>query len=102
MWRGDGGAIEWRAGQPRRVLVQKTVVVPAERVAAVIAPSTTYRSSFETIGGRRAEVWQNRVDTEFRTGATWSDEPPMFMTGTASSLATAEIHLRIYRTIRFR
>ena len=63
-------------------------------------PDSEVRRFTEEIGGRTAEVFNNRFRSNHFTGAQWSS-PRVWIHGRASSSAAADVQITIFRTVRF-
>lgn len=100
-WRGGGGEVTWGTGVYRGVAVRTRVVT--RRVAGgepLQDPGSQVNRFSEVIGGRMAELHDNRFDGEHFTGATWNS-PALFLRGKSRDAGSARIQLQVFRTVRF-
>lgn len=114
-WRVTGqsatlgsATLQWGAGEPprsRAVMVRSRVVSSSSsRPAASSAPppdlDVENQKMSELIGGKRADVWRNRIATRYSTGATFGT-PHVWIVGAAESSSDVDAELAIVRTVRF-
>lgn len=98
-WRRGSASIEWGVGEPRPRAIQKTVASES-MLPSGPPPNSDIRRFSETIGGREAELWENRFGTSYYTGAKFS-RPKVYLVGGASDRGAANLEIEIYRTVRF-
>jgi len=101
-WRGRGGSISWGTGPARQVreVGRSIAIVRAGEVPTAPPPIAGETLLSEVIGGFPAELRIFESDGQLRTSAIWRTPREMSMTGTAMSLAAAELQLDIFRTAR--
>ena len=91
-WRSDNARLEWSVG-PSAGRVPFSV----SRAGGANIDRREYN---EAIGGRSARLLRFRNGTDFVVNAEWTDAAINF-TGVAPTLASADLLLAIYRTVRF-
>ena len=103
-WRRGSGEISWGTGtHPREQVATVIATVPASDRATLSSgplPDSDVRPFSEEIGGRRAEMWRNRIGQDYHTGADW-EAMRIWMVGKARDATTADLQLAIFRTVRF-
>ncbi len=102
-WRRGEGSVTWGTGAPPRTAVRTEVrTVPASEIETTPAgvPDSDLRRFTEVIGGQDAQVWRNRFGGAYYTGVRW-DGPRVWLTGEAGGPETADLQLKIFRTVRF-
>jgi len=103
IWRHGVSSIEWGTGTPRlkRVVQSVVVRVPAGSMPPPPPPPNAEIKRFtEEIGGQTADMWRNRFDQDYYTGATWTNVN-VYLVGETKDVSTADLELRIFRTVRF-
>ena len=104
-WQLRSSSVEWNTGDPPpRSGRFKVVVAPAgspvpATSGGIPRPEDRFNAT-ETIGGRRAELNRAKMGDRYQTSARWQ-APNVYLDGEAGNLAAAELHLTIYRTVRF-
>jgi hypothetical protein len=73
--------------------------VDAQELNELRAAQGPSRRFTETIGGKVANLWNNEFDGNRFTGVEWNS-PRVYMTGDSRD-ATADVQLRVYRSVRF-
>jgi hypothetical protein len=63
-------------------------------------PNAEIKRFTEEIGGQTADMWRNRFDQDYYTGATWTNVN-VYLVGETKDVSTADLELRIFRTVRF-
>lgn len=101
VWHHEFASIEWRTGTYRPTRIRQEIVeVPAGSPLPDQPPNGQVDRFTETIGGQTADLWRNRLGGDFFTGAKWTT-PAVYIIGKADGMTTAELEIRIYRTVRF-
>lgn len=102
-WGHGAALIRWGVGEhPQGTAVRRVVVtVPAGSPLPVPPPPNgDIRQFSERIGGRQADLWENRFGGDYYTGAQWQG-PAVYLTGEAASRHAADLEITIYRTVLF-
>lgn len=95
-----GTDVRWRSGARVETRVPLVVGRVNSREAIPRRPGPGAVSARESIGGREARLWSVPGNPRYQTGVDFT-EPAMHFTGEAADERLADVHLRVYRTIRF-
>ena len=98
-WRGGSGSITWGVGAYRPQEVVTRVVVVGDGSPDPGPPGQVRRFP-EVIGGAAADLWDNQFDGKHYTGAEWRSRSA-YISGDSRDGGTANLQLRVYRTVRF-
>lgn len=101
-WRSGSASIEWGTGVPptRLTLKTETVVMREGQPPPQTTGRPDVRHYTELLGGRTAEVSEWHFPDLHHTEARWRD-PAVYLQGETRSATTAQLLLRIHRTVRF-
>lgn len=101
-WRGSNGVIAWGAGedQPLRQTIHVESVSREPGLSSQPIPQIETRRFREVIGGRMAEVGEDRVTGWSRARVLWPGEG-IFLSGEANDEETSALLMVIFRTVRF-
>jgi len=80
--------------------MQSGTEITVTDIAGSTPPIIENRRFGEVIGGHSADIWENRIDASYSTGARWN-KPKVWLDGVARSLIAADVELTIFRTVRF-
>jgi hypothetical protein len=109
VWRGDGAEVRWGTGSGRemttttRERISRGDILESRADAAqrmIDESQRELREVDEVIGGRPARLTYNRANGTYYASARW-EEPAVYFTGTARTLAGAARAMQLYRTVRF-
>lgn len=99
-WRSGLTSIEWTRG--RYVPERLPFIVSGEPGSTPRGPpQADIRQTSERIGGGVADMWLSDLQTGYRTGAVWTSPGAIYFLGEARRREQAQVHLDIYRTVRF-
>jgi hypothetical protein len=109
-WSRDAkNYIEWGTGTqlPASEVTRITVITerrategPPPPSSMRLPPGVETRHFTETIDGRLATLFFNKIQSEYRTGARWTKQPAMFIIGHATSEDAGGVQMQVYRTVR--
>jgi hypothetical protein len=99
-WRSGPSSITWTRGQYTEERESFSVSRDASSMPRQPRQPDIRRTS-ERIGGGVAEMWTSDLQSSYRTGAVWESPSAIYFLGEARRRDQAQLHLDIYRTVRF-